>query len=75
LGHFHDFETNLIFVREKEFDFMVSRPLDEQIGRFLSTSLGILGPKIDVYQPEAVADPYGFEHGIRPMVIPKGKKE
>uniref|UniRef100_A0A914CCG1 EGF-like domain-containing protein n=1 Tax=Acrobeloides nanus TaxID=290746 RepID=A0A914CCG1_9BILA len=71
LGHFHDFETKLIFVREKEFDFMVSRPLDGQIGRFLSTSLGILGQKIDVYQPEAVADPYGFGHGIRPIVIPK----
>uniref|UniRef100_A0AC34QHB9 EGF-like domain-containing protein n=1 Tax=Panagrolaimus sp. JU765 TaxID=591449 RepID=A0AC34QHB9_9BILA len=56
-GHFHDYSANVAFVCQKLQNVPVTRPLNLKTGRFLTTSLNLITPLIDTYDPENVADP------------------
>uniref|UniRef100_A0A915CTH4 Uncharacterized protein n=1 Tax=Ditylenchus dipsaci TaxID=166011 RepID=A0A915CTH4_9BILA len=65
-GHFQDFETDIVLVREQN----VLRPLDCTTGRFMSVSISSFAPSIDLLHPEKLADPWSFKHNTQPWAIP-----
>uniref|UniRef100_A0AC35GBY9 EGF-like domain-containing protein n=1 Tax=Panagrolaimus sp. PS1159 TaxID=55785 RepID=A0AC35GBY9_9BILA len=69
-GNFHDFEAGIIFVRENANGIMVTRPLDDKLGRFLSTTPALVSYKLDTFNPEYLVDPFKFEHFTTPLKIP-----
>ncbi|CEF67291.1 Teneurin-3 [Strongyloides ratti] len=61
-GLIEDIDMNIVFVKEYSelLNLIILRPLDVYTGRFLSTSINVMNPKINLLTPEIISDPFGY---------------